>query len=1044
MWVSGCSGGQEVYSIAMALAEVAGPAFRTLKLQIFATDASEAQLAKARSGLFAPSQMADLPPEETNRFFFQEAGRYRATKALRAPIVFARHAVWKDPPFSRMDLISCRNLLGDLRPALQEKVLAVFHYALKPKGILLLGEFRAETAALAALFDAVDRKGGVFRKRKGANVWHASEAPVRQEPQPWEEHSTELKAQDEVARLALSRYAPPSVLVDAQLCVLQHKGDITPYLKPGPRQGTLQLLKMARRGLRPPLQAAIAEAKTEGRPVRQERVRVSRNGQTRLVNLELVPLTRLKRPCYAIFFEAATGGEGRTAHGSVTQLRHERKPHTGRPRNKPEARGDAADPHELGMLREELTATKEQFESMREAYEAAHEELQSSNEEVVASNEELQSTNEQLETSKEEMESRNEELLSINDELASRNEELDRLNSDLKNLHTSLHTAIIVLNRDLSVRSFTPAAKHSFHLAASDIGRPLSRVRHGLELSNLEELLGEVVASVEQREQEVRTRDGRWYSLRARPYVNVNDQVDGVVLMLVDIDALKRGEARIAAARDFAETILQTTGYPFVVLREDLRVETANAAFYNTFKVAPAETVGRAFYELGNGQWNIPKLREFMEASDTTMEQLEVTGDFEHIGHRTMLLNAHRMMSGGAAPKRVLLAINDVSEGKQWEAVRRSEARYRRLFEAAKDGVLIVDPVTSQVTEANPAMAELLGYAREELLGKELEAIGLFPNRTACGAALRQLRETGIYRGDQLAGKTKTGEHRDFEVLGNVYEEESRQVIQCNIRDVTQRRQAEADLRQAKNRLAGQARELEQTVAERTAALRETMADLESFSYSIAHDLRAPLRAMQSFGSILEDEARDQLSDQGKDCLRRIVTAAQRMDQLIQDVLNYSRVVRAEIPLTRVNVERLLRGILESYLHLQPPAADISLQGPFPDVVANEATLTLCLSNLLGNAVKFVPAGVKPLVRVWAESNNGRVRLFFADNGIGIPKEQQNRIFEMFQRLHRTYEGTGIGLAIVKKSMERMRGSVGLQSELGKGSTFWLELARAE
>jgi PAS domain S-box-containing protein len=233
---------------------------------------------------------------------------------------------------------------------------------------------------------------------------------------------------------------------------------------------------------------------------------------------------------------------------------------------------------------------------------------------------------------------------------------------------------------------------------------------------------------------------------------------------------------------------------------------------------------------------------------------------------------------------------------------------------------------------------------------------------------------------------------------------------------------------------------LEQTVRDRTARLQDIISELEAFSYSISHDMRAPLRSMQSFALLLEEECEFQLSPTGRDYIRRIVTSAQRMDLLIRDVLNYSRVANPDIRLYPVDLASLLHGIMESYPNLQLPHGGISIEGVLPSVLANEAALTQCLSNLLGNALKFVAKGVHPQVRLWAEQRPGKVRIFVQDNGIGIPKDAQERIFGMFQRLSRDHEGTGIGLAIVKKAAERMGGAVGVESEPGKGSLFWLDL----
>ncbi|HEY3863512.1 MAG TPA: ATP-binding protein [Verrucomicrobiae bacterium] len=236
----------------------------------------------------------------------------------------------------------------------------------------------------------------------------------------------------------------------------------------------------------------------------------------------------------------------------------------------------------------------------------------------------------------------------------------------------------------------------------------------------------------------------------------------------------------------------------------------------------------------------------------------------------------------------------------------------------------------------------------------------------------------------------------------------------------------------------------ETLVRQRTAKLQETVGELEAFSYSIAHDMRAPLRSLQGFAQILLTDHGSQLDANGRKYLSRIAGSAERMDKLIRDVLNYSRVVSSELALEMVDVESLLRGIVETYPMFAPDKADVELEGPFPPVLGNEAILTQIFSNLMGNGVKFVPPGVKPRLRVWSESKPSVVRLFVQDNGIGIAADQQERIFGIFQKVHKSFDGTGIGLAIVKKAVERIGGKVCLESELAKGSTFWIEVRPAK
>jgi len=264
--------------------------------------------------------------------------------------------------------------------------------------------------------------------------------------------------------------------------------------------------------------------------------------------------------------------------------------------------------------------------------------------------------------------------------------------------------------------------------------------------------------------------------------------------------------------------------------------------------------------------------------------------------------------------------------------------------------------------------------------------------------------------------------------------------------EIAQHKETEKALHQAKELVDDQARHLERLVEERTAALRETIGELEAFSYSVAHDLRAPLRAMNNFARLLKESYSTQLDDLGRDYLQRISTAAGRLDLLIQEVLNYTQIIRAAAPLQPVDLNKLVREVIESYPDWQPPAADIQIEGTLPPVLGHPGFLTQCISNLLSNAVKFVPSGTQPHVRIWAEPTDDYVRLRFQDNGIGIATQNHHRIFRMFERINpdSEYRGTGIGLTIVRKAAERMGGKVGFESDLGKGSIFWIEFKAVE
>ena len=375
-----------------------------------------------------------------------------------------------------------------------------------------------------------------------------------------------------------------------------------------------------------------------------------------------------------------------------------------------------------------------------------------------------------------------------------------------------------------------------------------------------------------------------------------------------------------------------------------------------------------------------------------------------------------------------------------------SETRYRRLFETAYDGIVIIDPETRHIVDVNPYLLALLGYSHAEFIGKELFAHGMPEHAAASQAAFLELQAVGYVRYEDLPLRAKDGRRVEVEFVCNRYQEGERQVIQCNIRDITARKKTEAAVRDLQEQLTRYTVDLENTVQFRTSELRLSVAQLESFAHSISHDLRAPLRTLQGFSQLLLEEHSDQLNRQGQDYARFIQTAARTMDHLLADLLAFSRIQQDKIELTPVSLETQIEEALAvCEAPIQQSQARIEIVKPLSVVLAHPLTLQRVLANLIGNSLKFV-RGHPPLVRIRAEDRpGGFVRIWIEDNGVGIPLEFQERIFSVFKRLHTSaYSGSGLGLAVVKKGVERMGGRVGLVSAPAQGSRFWLELCRAQ
>jgi two-component system CheB/CheR fusion protein len=662
LWVPGCATGEEVYSLVISLMEFLGPAAATTPLQVFATDLSGTAIEHARSAIYPASISTDVSPERLSRFFVRTKGGFQIIKSVRSLCVFAQQNLVSDPPFSQVDLISCRNVLIYLGPVLQKKVLPILHYALRPEGFLVLGS--SETVGNSGeLFSLVDKRSKIYRKktvspRPGIHFTYR-DAPA--ERPATSRRKLELMPmtgdlQKEADRLILARYGPPGVIINGDMEILHFRGHTGPYLELPPGSASLNLFKLVRRGLELELRAALHQAKKSARHIRKEGLVLARGDTQRQVNLEVHPLHFAqagREPCFLVLFEETRKGAPELPQKGRRPAKHSRL---------------RASQYEIDRLRDELLTAHEHLKTVLEQQETTNEELRSATEETQSSNEELQSTNEELEAAKEELQSTNEELTTVNEELENRNAELSQLNSDLNNLIGSTHIATVMVDNDRRIRRFTPMAAAVLRLSAGDIGRPLRDVQPGLSLPDLDTAVAEVTERLAIIEQEVCDRDGHWYSLRLRPYKTTDNRIDGAVVTLLDIDRLKRSLDEARKTREYAKAIVETMREPFLVLDSALHVLNANPAFYSTFQVKQEQTLGRPLYTLGNGQWNIPRLRQLLEEIlplNTHLQDFVMEHNFYSLGLRRMLLNARRISNEELGSPYILLSLEDITDSKQ-------------------------------------------------------------------------------------------------------------------------------------------------------------------------------------------------------------------------------------------------------------------------------------------------------------------------------------------------------------------------------------------
>jgi two-component system CheB/CheR fusion protein len=656
-WVPGCATGEEAYSLAIEVLDFLLTQKGNIPIQIFATDVSESAIERARAGVYPDTIEEEVSPERLRRYFVRTDGRFRVSKQIRDICVFARQDLTRDPPFSRLDLIVCRNVMIYLSQSMQKRLLTVFHYALKNGGYLLLGN--SETAAPAQdLFSSVEKNVRLFTKKPVETPSHSIITSGRLPFSPATHRPRESgrdrdggpSLQAEANRILLDRYSPPGVIVDDDMQIVHFRGKTGVFLEPAPGDASLNLLKMAREGLLYGLRSAIHKARQNKSPVRKEGLQVRHNGSEYIVDVEVTRLQADAAPYYLVVFHPRPVPAERPSSAKKKQRRG------GGAKGKGPSQSDAAD-----QLQLELNASREYLQSVIQDLEAANEELQSANEEILSSNEELQSTNEELDTAREELQSTNEELNTLNEELQGRNEELSRANSDLMNLLANVQIAIVMVSLDLRIRRFTPTAEKILNLIPSDVGRPIGHIKPNIECPDLEKRIAHVADAIVTDESEVQDRQGRWYSLRIRPYKDAENRIDGAVLSLFDVDSMKAEGAQLGTDLKFAEGVLETITQPIVVLNDDLTLRMANNAFCHEFQLDREDIAGRRIDELGKEQWQMPSLREALERvlpENETFENLIVEQSFSD-GSRRIRLNGRRLE--GVDERLILLAFEEVS-----------------------------------------------------------------------------------------------------------------------------------------------------------------------------------------------------------------------------------------------------------------------------------------------------------------------------------------------------------------------------------------------
>jgi two-component system CheB/CheR fusion protein len=1010
VWVPGCATGEEAYSIAMLLLDELQAAKHDGRVQIFASDVDVGALEFARAGLYPESSVADVPQERARRFFVEEDHCFRVTKTLRDAVVFARQNLVADPPFPSLDLICCRNVLMYFEAAVQKKLLALLHFALVEGGHLMLGT--AETIGEEVdLFEVVSRKWHVYRRLGPTRHDRVVHFPTMPESAP-DRPIVPSPRRPDIGRLStlalqllVERFVPASVLINRKHEILYFAGPTQDYLRQPTGVPTQDLMSRARAGLETRLPGAIRKAAHDGERTVITGARVRRGDASHRVRITVEPLGGLREM------------EGLLLVSFVDE-----------PPMAPGAPDVTSPPqHDEPIVRQleaELKTTREDLQGSVEELQSSNEELRVSNEEVMSVNEELRSSNEELETSKEELQSLNEELTTVNAQLKEKVLELERANNDLDNLLTSTNIATIFLDTSFQVRRFTPATTRLFNLVPTDVGRPIADILQRFTDPDLLEDAKAVLANLGSVGKEVQDRDGRWFVRQVLPYRTHDNRIEGVVMTFSDVAAEALQEARL-----YAEAIVDTVRQPLVVLDAELRVLSANRAFYQGFQVTPEATVGKPVYELGERQLDVPRLRALLGEilrERGTVTNFEVEHDVPKIGRRTMLLNARILTRGGGRPDLILLASEDVTDRKRAErTLRESAAMTRAGVQMAVDAVVTLDE-RANILSFNPAAELIFGAAANDVIGQSF-ATFMLPRDGDEGAG--SLAQDLLDREQEARGRRRDGTIFPCDLRVSEFDEGGRRRFVATIRDVSERKRSEEQIRRQQAELAHVLR----------------VATIERFAAGLAHELNQPLTAIAN-----DVEACATYVRSGKHTPRRLLglldragSEALRAGEIVHHLREFVQRTEPRLESTDLcevvrNATRwLLREIENEHITLR---LDFGAQ-PLP-VRVDRVQIEQVLVNLIQNAIDAIRAAdttTREIVVRTSPGANGTVEVALDDTGTGLSPAAAERLYEPF--FTTKPEGMGMGLAICLTIAEWHRGGLFVEPRTsGPGTTVRLVL----
>ena len=1064
IWVTACSTGEEAYSIAISLSEFLGDNVSGIKIQVFATDISEKAIFAARRGIYTKSQLEGVSDTRLQQFFTKLDGHYQVQKKVRDMIVFAGHNMLKDPPFARMDLISCRNVLIYMEPSLQKKAIATFHYSLIEKGFLVLGKSET-TGGQSDLFKAIDKIEKIYLKKDvaGRFVQPAADSKrpeAKEAVKPsWKAEELKIDFQKTADEILLQEYTPAGVVINEQLDIVHFHGDTGAYLMASPGKPNLNLIKMAREGLGFELRSVILKAKTTNNPATKEGVPMHSNGIDRLVNIKVIPLPKSIDPFYLVLFQESVVLETKKM-GQVT----------GKEKN------DVKDRRIL-QLERELVQAREDMKAITEDQEAFNEELQSANEELLSGSEELQTVNEELETSKEELQSGNEELNIVNQELQDRNELVNQTRKFSETIISTLHEPLLVLDINYRIKSANHSFYKSFHLTEDDIlGKGLFELQDGWDVTSLRKQLGNIY---KEKEKMIETEINFTFPVIGERIICFNIQPikresgeQLILLALDDITERKKAEQQLVES-------LEKIRFLADAVPEKIWTTDGNGAV-NYFNQQWVHYTGLSFEELKNWSWKKIIHPDDLDAHQKLWEHSIESGKEFQLEHRFLRQDGEYRwhLSRGLPQKdengKIIMwvgTITDIHEQKTL-AEEKILLEFAEDFASYKTGEQFFSSLVTYLAKKTGMDYVFIGELAEKVKNNfSVNTIAIsvggaiVPNieYPLPGGACEQVIGGTVYTYPKDCGVTFPNNElvRRFQPEGYVgypftdsEENKIGIVAVMHKKEIPNHEYVSALLKIIARRAEFEMERIKfsKILREKNQQLEISNRNLSQYAYVASHDLQEPLRKIITFAKLVTDRSNDKLNEDSKTYLEKINRSALRMRALIQDLLTYSSIDKPGDKFERTDLNEILQNVTNDFdLLIEEKGALVKNEGlPFVDAVPLQ--MHQLLQNLVSNALKFSRQGIQPVIhishKILTPDEAGQhanlnpsftyFKIVVKDNGVGFSPAYAEKVFVIFQRLndHQEFPGTGIGLALCRKIAEHHGGVLYAQSEEGKGAAF--------